>query len=128
MSPATNISNRPANQTLSRTRSLGQGMAAALCLFAVLTGPAQAAVDYPDAERAVKNQSCQAGETVDQFLDHKLKPSHRDLGWRVFARDDGYDVERAFLASKSMELRYRWRVSASGGAQPASDRARSLCS
>ncbi|WP_054775096.1 hypothetical protein, partial [Methylogaea oryzae] len=114
MSHAPHTHRPQADQALQQTRSFWQGIAASLLLCAVQAGPVQAAVDYPDAERVVKNQSCKSGETVDQFLDHKLKPSHRDLGWRVFARDGGYDVERAFLASKSMELRYRWRVSAGG--------------
>lgn len=97
-------------------------------LFVALSSAAQAASGHSEAESIVKNQPCAVSETIDQFLDHKLKPSHRDLGWRVFARDDGFDVERAFLVSKSMELRYRWRVGASGEPQPVSERAQGLCS
>lgn len=105
-----------------------QGIKSVLILLAALSGTAYAAANHAAAEEVVKNQPCKAGETVDQLLDRELKPSHRDLGWRVFARDDGFDVERAFLASKSMELRYRWRVGSSGQGSPVSERAQKLCS
>lgn len=104
------------------------GLGSLCILLAALGGPADAAASHDEAERLVKNQPCLAGETIDQFLDHTLKPSYRDLGWRVFARDGGFDVERAFLASKSMELRYRWRVGATKAPQPISERAEHLCS
>ena len=68
------------------------------------------------------------GETVAQYLDHKLSSSFRDLGWRMFPANDGFDVERAFLASKFMELRYRWRVDRSGQVRAISERAQNLCS
>lgn len=97
-------------------------------LFAALSGMVYAADGYAEAEQTVKSLPCSRGENVDQFLDHKLKPSHRDLGWRVFAGHEGFDVERSFLASKSMELRYRWHVGVSGAARPVSERAQKLCS
>lgn len=119
---------RPPAQTLANAACTRRGAGSLFLLLAALCGPANAVASHAEAESVVKNQPCTGGETVDQFLDHKLKPSHRDLGWRVFAREGGFDVERAFLASKSMELRYRWRVSTNGAAQPASGRAESLCS
>ncbi len=83
--------------------------------------------DYNLALSRVKSLSCNS-ENVEQYLDHKLKPSHRDLGWQVFKNDHGYDVERTFLVSKSMELRYRWRMSWTGKLDPVTDRAKALCS
>lgn len=97
-------------------------------LIALLSSSTYAAVNHAAAEHVVMTQPCKDGATVEQLLDRELKPSHRDLGWRVFARDDGFDVERAFLVSKSMELRYRWRVDAAGHGQAVSERAQKLCS
>jgi (2Fe-2S) ferredoxin len=97
-------------------------------LIVLLSGSTYAAVNHAAAEQIVMAQLCKDGATVEQLLDKELKPSHRDLGWRVFARDEGFDVERAFLVSKSMELRYRWRVDAAGRGQAVSERAQKLCS
>lgn len=106
-----------------------RGWACLASLFTVLTCAAQTADGKTQAENLVKNQPCMAGETIEQLMDRKLKPSHRDLGWRVFAREDqGFDVERSFMVSKSAELRYRWRVAGNGTAYPESERARNLCS
>ncbi len=96
-------------------------------LLMALSQLASAAPSESEAQQLVQNQACKDGESVAQFLDHKSS-SHRDLGWRVFPADGGFDVERAFLASKSMELRYRWRVGADGQVQAVSDRAQNLCS
>ncbi|TAN50686.1 MAG: hypothetical protein EPN21_08365 [Methylococcaceae bacterium] len=103
-------------------------MPLALLLCALSSAAPAAVASQTDAEQIVKNQPCKAGETVEQWMDHSLKPSHRDLGWRVFALDNGYDVERAFMVSKSMELHYRWRVDGSGAMQAVSGRAQQLCS
>ncbi|BBL69458.1 hypothetical protein [Methylogaea oryzae] len=99
-----------------------------LILLATLGAPAYGAAGEADAEQIVKSHPCADGETIDQYLGHKLSSSHRDLGWRVFPAEGGVDVERAFLASKSMEIRYRWRVDGTGQVQAISDRAQSLCS
>ena len=96
----------------------------------LLFSPATLAQDpYTIALAQVKNQICNDHETVEQFLERKLKPSHRDLGWQIFKTDDGaYDVERTFLISKSMELRYRWRVNPNGRLSASNQRSQSLCS
>lgn len=78
--------------------------------------------------QTVKTQPCKNGETVDQYLDHKLSAAYRDLGWRVFPAANGVDVERAFLVSKLMELRYRWRVDGIGQVQAVTEGAQNLCS
>lgn len=97
-------------------------------LLMLLCNVAYAAPGGADAEHIVKHQPCKDGESVDQYLGRKLSSSHRDLGWRVFSSDEGVDVERAFLASKSTEIRYRWRVDNVGQVQAASDRAQNVCS
>lgn len=97
-------------------------MLLAMCCRAALASPSD------EAEQMVKNQPCKEGETVAQYLEHKLSSSHRDLGWRVYTEEDGIQVERAFLVSKSMELRYRWRVESGGAIRPVSERAAGLCS
>lgn len=82
---------------------------------------------YRTARNRVTQQTCLQNETVDQWLNHKLRPSHRDLGWRVFKEEVGYIVERAFLVSKSMEIRYRWHVDEQGAIFPDNSRAENLC-
>jgi hypothetical protein len=90
--------------------------------------PALAEEGYSQAERLVKTQPCTAELTVDQFFDQKLSHTYRDLGWRVFAVDDGYWVERVFMVSKGAELRYRWHVpNNSTDPSPVNDRAQNLC-
>lgn len=97
-----------------------------LILLALLCGSAQAAIGEGDAEKIVKDQPCKEGESIDQYMSHKLS-SHRDLGWRLYPVDGDFDVERVFLASKSMEIHYRWRVDQAGQAQAVSERAKNLC-
>ncbi|MGY6277161.1 hypothetical protein [Methylomonas sp. MgM2] len=98
-------------------------------LFVITLSPTAYAADpYQTAKNLVTHQGCIHGETVDELLDHKIRPSRRDLGWRVFETDDGYIVERAFLVSKSMEIRYRWHVDAQGTIYAANSRTENLCS
>lgn len=99
----------------------------ALAPFLALSNPAYSDMDG-DAKEAVMKQPCQEGKTVDQYLSEKTRHSQRDLGWRVFPADGGVDVERAFMASKAMEIRYRWRVTGQGQVTPANSRAENLCS
>lgn len=99
----------------------------------LLSGSSQAAsqaVSARDlAEAQVKWQPCNASENVDAHLSQKTRHSQRDLGWRVFDSDDGgFDVERAFMASKAMEIRYRWHVNGQGSIWPVNRRAEELCS
>ncbi len=96
--------------------------------FAPVWQAAYAASSYDAAKTQVVNQPCLDGETVDQYLDHKRRPSHRDLGWRVFEDDDGYIVERSFMVSKAMEIRYRWHIDKQDAIYPTNSRTEDLCS
>lgn len=80
------------------------------------------------AEDLVKKQICSGDENVDVYLSRKSRHSKPDLGWRVFATaDGGFDVERAFMVSKGMEIHYRWHVSNQSAIRPANKRAEELC-
>lgn len=81
------------------------------------------------AEEIVKNSICIGDQNIAEILNKKFKKrSQRDLGWRVYKENGQYDVEKAILISKSMRIRYRWRVSNEGEIQPISKRATKLCS
>ena len=83
---------------------------------------------YDSAKQLVKEQACGSEETVDQILTRKHRTLYNDLGWRVVEIEEGeFLVERSFLASKVAELRYRWRVDATGSPKAESERARKLC-
>lgn len=98
-------------------------------IFLSAAGNGYASDGHTDAKHAVINQPCQPGETVDQLLNHKHRNLYTDLGWRVFALDEGgYLVERSFLVSKFAELRYRWRVNQANSPEPVSEQANKLCS
>jgi hypothetical protein len=90
---------------------------------------AYAQLDEIKAEEIVKNSICIDNLSVDDVLKDKIKiRSQRDLGWQVYKEDDQYDVERAFLMNKSMQLRFRWHVNKDGTIAPDGKRAESLCS
>ena len=98
-----------------------------LALFAGFSN-ASHALDMTEATNQVKALPCKDDQTIEQTLDSSVRRgSQRDLGWRTFQEADYYDIERAVLINKGMELRYRWRVSATGGIAPQSDRAEKLC-
>lgn len=81
------------------------------------------------AEDQVKWQRCDGSENVDAYLSKQSRHSQPDLGWRVFeTKDGGFDVERAYMISKGMEIRYRWHVDSRGAIRPANRRAEELCS
>lgn len=95
-------------------------------LIAINTAYAQ--IDETTVEELVKNSPCLDGLTIEAALKDKIKiRSQRDLGWQVFKEEDQFDVERAFLMNKSMQLRFRWHVNADGSITPVSNRAESLC-
>ena len=102
--------------------------------FTVLTllmaiNNAYAQIDEIKAEEIVKNSICIDNLSVDDVLKDKINiRSQRDLGGQVYKEDDQYDVERAFLMNKSMQLRFRWHVNAEGEITPDGKRAESLCS
>lgn len=85
-------------------------------------------IDASTVEALVKNAPCLDNQSIDAVLTNKIKTgSQRDLGWQVFTEDDHFEVERAFLINKSMQLRFRWRVHADGSIAPVSKRAEGLC-
>jgi hypothetical protein len=89
---------------------------------------AYAQIDEAKAEEIVKNSPCIDNVSIDDTLKDKIRiRSQRDLGWQVFKEDDQFDVERAFLMNKSMQLRFRWHVNAEGVITPDGTRAESLC-
>jgi len=88
---------------------------------------AHAQIDASNVEATVKSAPC-LGQTIEDVLKNKIHiRSQRDLGWQVFNEDGQFEVERAFLMNKSMQLRFRWRVNADGSIAPVSKRAESLC-
>lgn len=90
---------------------------------------AYAQIDETTVEELVKNSPCLDGLTIENALKDKIKiRSQRDLGWQVFKEEGQFEVERAFLMKKSMQLRFRWHVNADGSINPVSSRAESLCS
>ncbi len=86
------------------------------------------AISADEASQQVKIQSCKDNQTVEQILDQSVRShSQRDIGWRTFQEEGYYDVERAVLINKGMELRYRWRVTINGDIKPENERAEKLC-
>lgn len=69
-----------------------------------------------------------SGKTIGERLAEEiLKHSRRDLGWRIFEGEGYLDLERSLRVSKAMEIRYRWRSTASGTLEPISEAAKDLC-
>ncbi len=80
-----------------------------------------------EARHKVEATPC-AGATLGQRLEEESRfHSRRDLGWRFFPGEGYMDAERALRVSKSMEIRYRWRVDAAGKVEALTDSARELC-
>lgn len=95
----------------------------------VLIKNAHSKINEKTVEIIVKNSNCLPGKTIEDALKDKINThTQRDLGWRVFNEDGKFEVERAFLMNKSMQLRFRWRVNQDGIVQPVGSRAESLCS
>ena len=81
--------------------------------FADLSKPVE--LKEEQAEAFVKNLPCSRGGTVDQFLTKKAEiPSVEDLGWHVYPKEDGFEVERLLLTRQKIESKYRWHVYKSG--------------
>ncbi len=75
--------------------------------------------DAEQAEAFVKNLPCSRGSTVDRFLTKKAEiPSVEDLGWHVYPKEDGFEVERSLLTRQKIESKYRWHVFTSGKVIP----------
>ena len=95
--------------------------------FLIVNGSTQA--DESDIVEMVKNSPCVDDLTIEEALKNKIRMrSQRDLGWQIIKQDNQYDVERAILMNKSMQLRFRWHIDADGTITPVSKRAQSLCS
>ncbi len=76
------------------------------------------------AEAFVKNLPCSRGGTVDQFLTKKAEiPSVEDLGWRVYPKEGGFEVERLLLTRQKIESKYRWHVYKSGKVESLNNKA-----
>lgn len=96
-------------------------------LFWVCVWVAVADTHEEKAQYLVEALVC-GGSTVAARLNEESRiHSRRDLGWRFFSYGEEVDVERAFRISKSMEIRYRWKVSPGGQIQPVTESARDLC-
>ncbi len=76
------------------------------------------------AEAFVKNLPCSRGGTVGQYLTKKAEiPSVEDLGWKVYPKEDGFEVERLLLIRQKIESKYRWHVFKTGKVKPLNGKA-----
>ncbi len=76
------------------------------------------------AEAFVKNLPCSRGGTVGQYLTKKAEiPSVEDLGWKVYPKEDGFEVERLLLIRQKIESKYRWHVYKTGKVKPLNNKA-----
>ncbi len=79
------------------------------------------------AESFVKNLPCSRGGTVNQFLAKKIEvPSIEDLGWHVYTKEDGFEVERLLLTRQKIESKYSWHVYKSGKVVPLNGKAKGI--
>lgn len=86
------------------------------------------AISSDEASQQVKTLMCRDQQTVEQVLEQSIRShSQRDIGWRTFQEDGYYDVERAVLINKGMELHYRWRVNFNGQISSENERTEKLC-
>ena len=76
------------------------------------------------AEEFVKHMQCSRGGTIDQYLNKKAEiPSVEDLGWQVYTREDGFEVERTLLIRQKIESKYRWHIYKTGKVTPLNGKA-----
>jgi hypothetical protein len=76
------------------------------------------------AEEIVKKLQCSRWGTIDEYLTKKAAISSvEDLGWKVYPKDDGFEVERTLLIRQKKESKYRWYVYETGKAKPLNGRA-----
>lgn len=84
--------------------------------------------DEGDAARALEAQPC-GNSTIGERLAEEIRShSRRDLGWRMFGGQGYYDLERSLRVSKSMDMRFRWRIFDGGTVEPVSQAAQRVCS
>lgn len=96
-----------------------------LCLYIFLYPiPAIADIEWEQAEEIVKSLPCSEGGTIDQYLTKKAAiPAIEDLGWHVYPRENGFEVERLLLLSQRLSMQYRWHVGRPGNAKPVNGKA-----
>ncbi|MCP4269259.1 MAG: hypothetical protein GY777_27435 [Candidatus Brocadiaceae bacterium] len=76
------------------------------------------------AEGFVKHMQCSRGGTIDQYLNKKAEiPSVEDLGWQVYTKEDGFEVERKLLIRQKIESKYRWHIYKTGKVTPLNGKA-----
>ena len=81
-----------------------------------------------EAREAVKIFQCADGYSIDDALKKKIKShSQRDLGWKVFQKNNQLDVVRVILINKGMRVNYHWRIDTEGHIKPIGKRAKRLC-
>jgi hypothetical protein len=95
----------------------------------VLLGSPLLLADSHDAEAQKRIEATPCGGTTlgERLAEETRIHSRRDLGWRFFPSSGYMDVERALRVSKSMEIRYRWRVDDSGKVEAENEAAQGLC-
>ena len=73
------------------------------------------------SRRRKSSRSCRAqkGGTLDQYFSEKAEvPALEDLGWIVYQRDYGFEVERMLVLDQNTQLLYKWSVDSAGNAKP----------
>jgi len=84
-------------------------------------------VELNEEEQAVefvKNLPCSRWGTIDQYLTKKAEISSvEDLGWKVYPKEDGFEVERLLLIRQKIESKYRWHVYKTGKVKPLNGKA-----
>lgn len=97
---------------------------------AVNTTHERQSLSYTTAQKIVMSQTCSEGGTIDQCLNKKvIVPTVEDLGWKVYPRNDGFEVERLMLLNQTknmMKLSYRWHVDFYGVVKPINGKAMGL--
>ncbi len=76
------------------------------------------------AVELVKQHQCSRGGTVEQYLIRKIEISSvEDLGWKVYPKKDGFEVERSLLRKKKILSKYKWYVNEFGNVKPLNGKA-----
>lgn len=79
------------------------------------------------AQQKIEAMPCGGTTLGERLAEETHIHSRRDLGWRFFPGSGYMDVERSLRVSKSMEIRYRWRVNDAGQVEARNEAAQGLC-
>lgn len=81
--------------------------------------------EIEQAEETIKNMECSRWGTVGQYLTKKAADSSsiEDLGWKVYPKEDGFEVERILLTNRKIESKYRWHIYKNGKVKPLNSKA-----